>query len=286
MQAKPADDTVSGAFARRLGPSREARLGAAVLAVVGRAHDLVAELKPTPAEFRALVDFLTELGHASDARRQEWVLLADVTGLSTLVEEQNTPCPPGTTPATLPGPFYRDDVPELPAGANLSRDGLGEALAVSLRVTDLDGGPVPDALVEVWQANACGRYENQDPDRQPEFNLRGRLRSDAMGRLSFRSVKPCGYALPEDGRVGRLMSALGLRLERPAHIHFKVTAPGFRTLVTHVFDRDDPAIRRDALFGVRPELLAEFCRLPPGGPARHALDLTLVLVPAAEEIPR
>lgn len=213
MQAKPADNTVSGAFARRLGPSREARLGAAVLAIVGRAHDLLAELKPTPAEFRALVDFLTELGHASDARRQEWVLLADVTGLSTL-------------------------------------------------------------------------DENQDPDRQPEFNLRGRLRSDAMGRLSFRSVKPRGYALPEDGPVGRLMSALGLRLERPAHIHFKVTAPGFRTLVTHVFDRNDPAIRRDALFGVRPELLAEFCRLPPGGPARHALDLTLVLLPAAEEIPR
>lgn len=286
MQAKPADNTVSGAFAQRLGPSREARLGAAVLAILGRAHDLVAELKPTPAEFRALVDFLTELGHASDARRQEWVLLADVTGLSTLVEEQNTPCPPGATPATLPGPFYREDVPELPPGANLSRDGLGEALEVSLRVADLDGGPVANALIEVWQANAFGRYENQDPDRQPEFNLRGRLRSDAAGRLTFRSVKPRGYALPEDGPVGRLMSGLGLRLERPAHIHFKVSAPGFRTLVTHVFDRDDPAIQRDALFGVRPELLAEFRRLPPGGTARHALDLTLVLVPAAQEIPR
>ena len=113
---------------------------------------------------------------------------------------------------------------------------------------------------------------------QPEFNLRGRMRADAQGRLTFRTIKPRGYFLPEDGPVGRLLNRLGLRLERPAHVHFKVTAPGFRTLVTHVFDRDDPAIDRDALFGVRPDLLAEFRTLPPGGPARHALELTLVLV--------
>lgn len=263
---------------QRLATSSDGRLGAAFLAIVARVHDLVEELKPSAAEFQAVVDFLTEVGHASDERRQEWVLLADVIGVSTRVEDLNAPCPEGATPCTLPGPFYRDDVPEVPQGADLSRDGVGEAMAVALQVTDLAGQPVPGAVVDVWQANAFGRYENQDPDLQPEFNLRGRMRTDAAGRLTFRTVKPRGYFLPEDGPVGRLLNALGLRLERPAHVHFKVTAPGFRTLVTHVFDRDDPAIGRDALFGVRPELLALFRALPPGAAAKHALDLTLVLV--------
>ena len=262
----------------RLAAAETQRLGLSLLAIVRRIHDLVVELKPSPAEMRHVVEFLTEVGHASDERRQEWVLLADVIGVSTRVEELHAVCPEGATPMTLAGPFYRDDVPELPAGASLSRDGVGEAMEVSLRVTDLDGNPVPAAMVDVWQANANGRYENQDPDLQPEFNLRGRMRTDAQGCLTFRSIKPRGYFLPEDGPVGRLLNRLGLRLERPAHVHFKVTAPGFRTLVTHVFDRDDPAIDRDALFGVRPDLLAEFRTLPPGGPARHALDLTLVLV--------
>lgn len=265
-------------LSQRLVGADGGRLGASVLAIVGRVHDLVGELKPSPAEMRQVVEFLTEVGHASDERRQEWVLLADVIGVSTRVEELHGACPDGATPATLAGPFYRDDVPELAPGSDLSRDGVGESMQVSLLVTDLDGTPVPGALIDVWQANANGRYENQDPDLQPEFNLRGRMRADDQGRLTFRSVKPRGYFLPEDGPVGRLLNRLGIRLERPAHVHFRVMAPGFRTLVTHVFDRDDPAIGRDALFGVRPELLAEFRALPPGGPAKHRLDLTLVLV--------
>jgi hydroxyquinol 1,2-dioxygenase len=262
----------------RLAAAETERLGLSLLAIVRRIHDLVVELKPSPAEMRHVVEFLTEVGHASDDRRQEWVLLADVIGVSTRVEELHADCPSGATPMTLAGPFYRADVPEMPAGSNLSRDGVGEAMQVSLQVTDLDGAPVPHALVDVWQANAHGRYENQDPDLQPEFNLRGRMRADTHGQLTFRTIKPRGYFLPEDGPVGRLVNRLGLRLERPAHLHFKVTASGFRTLVTHVFDRDDPAIGRDALFGVRPELLAEFRALPPGRDAKHALDLTLVLV--------
>jgi hydroxyquinol 1,2-dioxygenase len=263
---------------QRLAASGDDRLGAALLAIVGRMHDLIVDLKPSTAEIRKVIEFLTDVGHAADDRRQEWVLLADVLGLSTRVEELNTPCPEGATPTTLPGPFYRDDAPELAAESDLSRDGVGEPMSVSLRVTDLKGAAVAGALVDVWQANAHGRYENQDPDLQPEFNLRGRMRTGADGRLSYRTVKPRGYFLPEDGPVGRLLNQLGLRLERPAHLHFKVTAQGFRTLVTHVFDRDDPAIGRDALFGVRPELLAEFRALPPGGAVKHALDLTLVLV--------
>jgi hydroxyquinol 1,2-dioxygenase len=245
---------------------------------VGGLHALIAELRPSGDEFRLAIDFLTEVGHYADARRQEWVLFADVLGVSSLIEDQNNPRPAGATPNTVAGPFYRSDVPEMQPGANISRDGKGEPLDVSGRILALDGSGIGGATVEVWQANSEGRYENQEPDRQPEFNLRGRFRTDAQGRFHFQTVKPKGYTLPSDGPVGRLISALGLCLERPAHIHFRVSAEGFETLTTHIFDRSDPAIGRDAIFGVKPELMAEFRALS-GGKRRHALDLNLVLCP-------
>ncbi len=270
------------ALASRMGQTGGKRLPAAFLATVTRLHDLIADLRPTPDELRAVIDFLTDVGHSADARRQEWVLLADVIGVSTLVEDLTLCRPDGATPNTLAGPFYRADVPEIANGANLSRDGIGTRLDLSGRITALDGAAVAGALVEVWHANALGRYENQDPDLQPEFNLRGRLRTDSAGRFTLTTIKPGGYALPEDGPVGRLMNGVGLRLERPAHIHFRVTAAGFDPLTTHVFDRADPAITRDALFGVKPGLLADF-----GGTAdadgtfRHKLDVTFVLAPTS-----
>ncbi len=267
----------------RMGQDGDARLALAFLAIVARVHDLVADLRPSNQDLRAVVDFLTEVGHTADERRQEWVLLADVIGVSTRVEDLNCPRPAGATPNTLPGPFYRPDVPDLAQGTNLSRDGVGEAMQVVVHVVDLGGAAIAEAQVEVWHANALGRYENQDPDLQPEFNLRGRLRSDAHGQVQFVTVKPRGYALPEDGPVGRLLSAIGLRLERPAHLHFRVVAPGFQTLTTQIFDRQDPAINRDALFGVRPELCADFRDVTADfGDMKHALDLRLVLVATGE----
>lgn len=264
------------AMARRIaaGPSQ-----AAFLVLLDHLYQVVEAVKPSPDDLRQTLDFLTELGQHSDTRRQEWVLLADILGVSTLVEDMASDRPAEATPNTLAGPFYRDDAPDLPDGANLSRDGKGQALAVTGRVTGLDGRALAGARVEVWQANAEGRYENQEPDLQPEFNLRGRFRTDEAGRFAFRSVKPRGYSLPDDGPVGRLARQLGLRLERPAHLHFRVTAPGFQPLTTHVFDRDDPAIGRDALFGVKPALLGCFRREGTG--AEWTLDVAFVLAPAA-----
>jgi len=268
-------------FSRRLTAAGQTRVAAAAQATVDGLHALIAELRPSGEEFRLAIDFLTEVGHYADARRQEWVLFADVLGVSSLIEDLNNPRPAGATPNTLAGPFYRSDVPDMPPGANISRDHKGDPLAVEGRVLALNGSPVAGALVEVWQANAEGLYENQEPDRQPEFNLRGRFRTDPQGRFHFLTVKPKGYALPSDGPVGQLMSALGLGLERPAHIHFRVSGEGFETLTTHIFDRADPAINLDAIFGVKPELMAEFRALPPaGGKRKYALDLNLVLCPA------
>lgn len=268
------------AFSARLAALPAGRLGQGLAALVDALDRLVRDLGVTPAEFRLVLDYLTEVGHAADARRQEWVLLADALGLSTLVEDLNTARPAGCTPNTVAGPFYRANAPLRENGASISLDDMGVALHVRGRVLSLDGTALASAAVEVWQANGQGKYENQEPDLQPENNLRGRLKTDAQGRFAFRSVMPGGYALPSDGPVGQLMTRLGLCLARPAHIHFRVSAEGHERLTTHIFDRADPAIGRDAIFGVKPELLADFRAMPlDGGMTGRALDLDLVLCP-------
>src|SRR5690606_1902600 len=137
--------------------------------------------------------FLTEVGHASDDRRQEWVLLSDLLGATALVEEVNAHRPKQATPGTLRGPFFRADVPARALGSDISLDGVGERLSVSGRVRDLDGKAIPGAEIITWQANAAGLYENQQPDLQPEFNLRGLFRTDDEGRFHYLTVRPAGY---------------------------------------------------------------------------------------------
>ena len=262
---------VAAEVQRRLATAAPGRLGEAVRLIVAHAFQVIEELRPSPAELDALLQFLTDVGYATDARRQEWVLLADVLGLSDGV--QSVAGGTGATPSTLPGPFYRADAPLLDLGANLCRNGEGVPLLVQGTVTDCDGASLAGAMVEVWQANHLGRYENQDPDNQPEHNLRGRFVADRLGRFRFRTIRPAGYALPGDGPVGQLARRLGLSLDRPAHIHFAVTAPGHRPLVTAIFDGSDPAIDRDALFAVKPGLIGDI--RPEAG--HFALTVALVL---------
>ena len=254
----------------RLAAAAPGRLGDAVRLILNHAYDVVATLQPSAEELDALVQFLTDVGYATDARRQEWVLLADVFGLTDAVVSRVAEG--RGTPATLPGPFYRPDAPALLLGANLCRGGDGVPLAVSGSVTGPEGEPLAGAEVEVWHANAEGRYENQDPDNQPEHNLRGRFVTDAQGRFHFRSIRPAGYSLPDDGPVGQLARRIGLSLDRPAHIHFAVTAPGYRRLVTSIFDGSDPAIGRDALFAVKPGLIGHF------RPEKSGVSLSVALV--------
>lgn len=264
---------VAAELRHRLATAAPGRLAEAVRLIMDHSFDVIAQLRPTPAELDALVQFLTDVGYATDARRQEWVLLADIFGLSDGVMCDGAGTAKGVTPSTLPGPFYRADAPALDLGADLCRDSEGTPLAVTGRVTGPTGNPLAGVEVEVWHANAEGRYENQDPDNQPEHNLRGRFLTDAQGRFHFRTIRPGGYALPGDGPVGQLARRIGLSLDRPAHIHFAVTAPAHRRLVTAIFDGSDPAISRDALFAVKPGLIGEFRPLRAG----FALDVTLVL---------
>jgi protocatechuate 3,4-dioxygenase beta subunit len=267
------DTTVVAELRARLSKTEPDRLDVAVSVILDHAIAALDRLKPSEAEFDSLLHFLTDVGYATDARRQEWVLLADIFGLSHLVEGGTAQRNPRITPSTLAGPFYRPDAPRMEQGANLCRDGIGAPLTVTCRVTSAAGDPVCGADVEVWHANGKGRYENQDPDSQPEHNLRGRFVTDDAGHFAFRTVRPGGYTLPDDGPVGRLARRLGLSMDRPAHIHFAVSAPGHRRLVTAIFDGSDPAIERDALFDVKPDLIGTFR----SDGAGHSLDVTLVI---------
>ncbi len=255
----------AAAFRSRVAASRDTRMAGAVAELVDSLSGLAERLALTREEMRAVIAFLTEVGEACSDRRQEWVLLADTLGLSSTVEAVAVRRPAGATPNTLAGPFYRADAPTRADGESMSLDGRGAPLEMRLRVTDLDGEPVAGALVEVWQANGDGLYENQEPDLQPEFNLRGRYRSGADGGLVIRSVRPAGYPIPADGPVGQLLTRLGIGLMRPAHVHFRISAAGFQRLTTHVFDGDDPALGADPLFAVHPALVAEIAPAPESG---------------------
>lgn len=239
------------------------RLQEAMSVVVSRLQRAVREIEPTPEEWRGAVAFLADVGQMSDARRQEWLLVADILGVSALVDAINARRPVGATPNT-PDPFYRPNAPARALGENICATAGGEPLCVSVSVTDLRGQPVAGARLEVWQANHLGFYENQQPDEQPEHNLRGVFTADGQGRAWWRSVKPAGYALPADGPAARLLAELGRSARRPAHLHLRVGAPGFLTLTTHVFDAADPNLADDAIFAVRPGLALDFGRRPSG----------------------
>jgi len=272
--------TSSEAFAERFSADRDARLVELLAAAVTHAHDLIKQFRPTQDEWRRFIAFLTEVGHASDERRQEWVLLSDLIGASALIEDINSRRPKGATPNTIRGPFFRADAPARASASSISLDGIGEPLMVSVRVQDLDGLPVAGAEVVTWQANAEGFYENQQPDLQPEHNLRGLFRTDVEGCFSYRSIVPSGYGVPADGPVGRLLSAAGYPLRRPAHLHFVVRAKGFETITTHVYDASDPHLHEDALFGVRPELITSFDPVEVDGRTAKAVELIFVMVRA------
>jgi len=270
------EENSADVVAERLGADPSSRV---LVGLIRHLHGFVRETRPTPAEWREAISFLTDVGHATDDKRQEWVLASDLLGVTALLEEINAPRPKGATPNTVRGPFYRPDAPHLADGANICLDGKGAPLDVAIRVIDLDGAPVSGATVETWQANAEGFYENQQPDLQPEFNLRGLLVADGEGRINYSTIRPAGYPTPADGPVGRLLAGLGCPLRRPAHLHFIVRSGGFDTISTHVFDGSDPLLGEDALFGVKPELVGDF---RPNGD-RWRLDFTFVMARAKRE---
>jgi hydroxyquinol 1,2-dioxygenase len=234
------------------------RLAEILRAAVAHLHAFVAEVGLTRDEWFAGIDFLTRVGQMCDGQRQETILLSDTLGVSMLVEMLNHAAAPGTTEPTVFGPFHVDGAPERPQGGSIvDGDAVdGEPLTVQGQVRDQHGRPVGGARLDVWQTAPNGLYDVQDP-AQPEMNLRGVFTTRADGGYSFRTVRPVAYPIPEDGPVGEMLRATGRHNWRPAHIHFLVSAPGHKPVITHVFDRESRYLDADAVFGVRPSLVLD-----------------------------
>jgi len=240
----------------RMGPETAPRLATVMAALIKHLHAFAKEVELSQEEWGLAIDFLTRTGQMCDENRQEFILLSDTLGLSMLVDALSHRRPPGATENTVLGPFHVAGAPEYPMGANISLDGKGESCLFTGVVRDLDGSPIAGARIDVWCDNAEGYYDVQQPGIQPRWNNRGIFTTGADGQYLFRGIRPVAYPIPDDGPVGQMLTALGRHPNRPAHMHFIVTAPGRETIVTHTFVEGDQWLASDAVFGVKGSLIA------------------------------
>lgn len=235
-----------------------------VSAAIKHVFAFVEEVGLTREEWIAGIQLLTEIGQWSDDKRQEFILLSDTLGVSMLVEMINQNSAPGTTEPTVLGPFHRPAAPERQMGESIvGVDPNGEPRTFRGTVTNLDGEPIGGAVLDVWQGDSDGLYDVQHPEFA-EMNMRGRFTTGADGTYEFVTNRPVPYPVPGDGPVGRILAASGRHNFRPAHTHVMVSAPGHKTIVTHLFDRDSPYLDSDTVFGVRDGLLVDM-----SGPEVH-----------------
>jgi protocatechuate 3,4-dioxygenase beta subunit len=248
-------DSIGAAFMAACGPETTPRLRELLEALTRGLHAFARETRLTHAEWRDGLAFLTRCGAITDDRRNEFVLLSDVLGLSSLVDMISSPA--DATPSSVLGPFHQKGAPSLPHGGDLKGDHPGLWLVVEGRLRGRGGAPLPGARVEIWQTAAHGLYSNQDPALERD-DFRATLTTGSDGGFLFTTVRPAPYTVPTDGPVGDLLRATGRQAWRPAHLHVIAEAAGHRPLVTEIFPADDPYLDADAVFGVRGELVAEF----------------------------
>jgi protocatechuate 3,4-dioxygenase beta subunit len=257
MTGNNSEDQITQHVLDSMAQTPDPRLQRVMTSLISHLHAFIREVELTEEEWMQGIRFLTQTGQMCDEKRQEFILLSDITGVSMLVDIINHRTSGGATENTVLGPFYREGAPELPMGASISRDGRGEPAVVSGHVLSTQGTPIAGAVLDVWETNENGLYEQQDP-AQPDMNLRGKFHTDQTGRYGFVGIKPVSYPIPTDGPAGQLQRALGRHPFRPAHIHVRVSARGFVPITTHLFVRGDPYLTSDAVFGTRDSLVVDF----------------------------
>jgi hydroxyquinol 1,2-dioxygenase len=265
------------------------RLRDIMRSLVRHLHGFVTEVGLTQEEWEAAIRILTQTGHITDERRQEFILWSDSLGVSMLVDALANQAP-GATESTVLGPFYVPGAPLRPYGASIAEQAAGEPTWVYGRVTSTDGTPIARAELDVWQNGDNRLYAVQDPDA-PEAHLRGRFLTRDDGTYGFVAVRPVPYTIPHDGPVGRMLAATGRHPWRPAHIHLIVRAPGYRSVATHIFDAESEHLDSDAVFAVKRSLLRTFVRRSPDDPQRppgvegpwYSVENDMVLAPGVDE---
>ena len=274
--------------------TRDPRLREIMTSLITHLHGFVRDVRLTESEFRDATAILNEIGALASDSHNEFVLMAGSLGVSSLVCLLNNGDHGNTeTSQSLLGPFWRLNAPRVANGGTIVRsDTPGDPLLVNARVVDGEGRPIAGAEVDVWHASPVGLYENQDPE-QAEMNLRGKFITDEDGRFWFRSVMMIGYPIPTDGVVGRLLAAQDRHPMRPAHLHALIFKPGFKVLISQVYDANDPHIDSDVQFGVTKALVGDFVRHDHAHPYAadvaapwYALDYTYVMEPGEAVLPR
>lgn len=249
----------------------DARLQQLMQALTRHLHAFVREVRLTEQEWQQGIAFLTAAGEITDDRRQEFILLSDVLGVSMQTIAINNEAYRNASEATVVGPFFVAGSPRVEIGGDIAAGAAGEPCWVEGTVSDTDGAPLAGARVEVWEADADGFYDVQYADDRTA--ARGHLFTDGEGSYSFWGLTPTPYPIPHDGPVGRMLQAVGRSPMRASHLHFLVSAEGHRTLVTHVFVRGDELLAHDSVFGVKDSLVKDFARQPAGTPTPHGRDL-------------
>lgn len=261
--------------------------------LVRHLHAFVRETGLTEKEFDQAINYVAALGQLTTESHNEVRLIAGSLGVSTLVCLMNNgPNAATESSANLLGPFWRAGSPRTENGGSLLRSATpGPALFFKGWVRDQEARPIAGAEVDVWHASPVGLYENQDPE-QAEMNLRGKFTTDANGQFSFRSIKPAGYPIPVNGPVGALLNAQKRHPFRPAHLHFLVYMPGFKTITSQIYSPDDPLLETDSQFGVTRALIGHYVvheKEPAPAPdvtgKWYSLEHTFILQPGETWLP-
>jgi hydroxyquinol 1,2-dioxygenase len=268
-------DTVTQAVIARLATTPDARLKEILTSLVQHLHSFAREVKLTEAEWLQGIEFLTATGQMCNDKRQEFILLSDTLGLSMLTVAMNNDKPLGCTEPTVFGPFFLEDAPQVELGGDVANGAKGEPCMVRGSVKSLDGTPVPNALINVWQADADGNYDVQY-SHLAHPQARGILHADDQGRFHFKTILAEAYPIPSDGPVGKMLKATRNHPWRPAHLHFMIEADGYERLITHVFRDHDQYLDSDVVFGVRSSLIADWVQLPDG---TYSLEFDFILNP-------
>lgn len=251
--------TITQAVIERNSLSSNERLKDVMLSLVQHLHSFAREVQLSEEEWAIGIKFLTEVGQICSPTRQEFILLSDTLGLSTLVIAQNHKKPLGCTEATVFGPFHVQDAPHLELGDNMSEGVKGTPWFVSGVIKGIDGEIIPNAVIDVWQADEEGFYDVQKPDLEI-YQSRAIFHADQNGQYHFQTIVPEAYPIPHDGPVGKMLEALNRHPWRPAHLHFMICASDYERLVTHIFKAEGTYLDSDAVFGVRSSLIAQWVK--------------------------
>jgi catechol 1,2-dioxygenase/hydroxyquinol 1,2-dioxygenase len=258
-------ETITDAVIEQMASTSDPRMKQIMESAVRHVHAFAREVSLTPAEWLKGIEFLTKVGQMCTPARQEFILLSDTLGLSALVNIMHDKTKmEAATGASLLGPFFRENAPQFAPGAQIAKEANGNEIALYGRITNAAGAPLEGAQVTVWQTAADGRYDIQKD--AATMDCRGVFRSDGDGRYLIRTVRPLGYYIPMDGPVGGMVQAQKRHGMRPAHIHFLISAPGHRELVTALYVAGDAHLEDDVVFGASGDLVAEIKEHDPNAP--------------------